>query len=449
MSRCAKEKKTMNNKLSANQSAIPSGNGGISSSAPTADAPVTREALNQSAATCPFHNQTFYGYQKTTRVVEPQDRPIERDAEGVWHVRNHDLARAILRSSDTRQAGFKAEMLAQIPSMVNQPVLYLEGKEHLEQRKQTARYFTPVATSRNYRQFMDDLAESLVGDLRRSGHADLSKLTMNLAVNVAAQVVGLTDSRLPGMDKRLDAFFQETDMEPKLTPSGIVSLVKMQWRVLSFLWLDVQPAIVARRKQPREDVITHLVQSGRNDREILTECITYGAAGMVTTREFIGVAAWHMLEHPDLRARYLAAGEEERYAILHEILRLEPVAGHLHRRAVKDVVLEHAGTTYTIPTGALIDLHINATNTDRAVVGERPLQVCPGRELHGDRIGPTVMSFGDGHHRCPGAYVAIQESDIFLQKLLAIDTLRIERTPEVTFSDLTGGYELRKFLIRV
>ncbi len=414
-----------------------------------ADSAVTRQALEQSAEACPFHNKAYYGYQKTTRVVEPQDHPIERDADGVWHVRDHDLARAILRSTDTRQAGFKAEMLAKVPKMTNQPILYLEGKEHLEQRKQTARYFTPVATSRNYRQFMNDLADSLVADLRGQGRGDLSKLTMTLAVNVAARVVGLTNSRLPGMDKRLDAFFEETDMEPKLTPRGIANLLKTQWRVLAFLWLDVQPAIAARRKNPQEDVITHLVQSGRNDREILTECITYGAAGMVTTREFICVAAWHMLEYPELRARYLAAGEEERYAILHEILRLEPVAGHLYRRTLTDLTLHHKGTSYTIPAGELINLHLNATNTDMDVVGERPLQVCPGRELHGDRIPAQVMSFGDGHHRCPGAYVAIQESDIFLQKLLAIDTLRIERAPQVTFSDLTGGYELRKFLISV
>ncbi len=343
------------------------------------DSAVTRQALDQSTATCPFHNGAYYGSQKTTRVVEPQDRPIEQDADGVWHVRDYDLARAILRSGDTRQAGFKAEMIAKVPKMTNQPILYQEGKEHLEQRKQTARYFTPVATSRNYRQFMHDLADELVADLQSKGHGDLSKITMTLAVNVAARVVGLTDSRLPGMDKRLDAFFAETDAAPKLTPGGIVSLLKTQWRVLAFLWLDVQPAIAARRKQPQEDVITHLVQSGRSEREILTECITYGAAGMVTTREFICVAAWHMLEQPELRARYLAAGEEERYAILHEILRLEPVAGHLHRRATADLALEHNGTTYTIPAGALINLHINATNTDMAVVGEHPLQVCPAR----------------------------------------------------------------------
>jgi cytochrome P450 len=252
---------------------------------------------------------------------------------------------------------------------------------------------------------------------------------------------------MPGMDQRLDAFFEEGVGEFKLTPGGIFNFLRGQVGVLAFLYLDVKPAIAARKRQPQEDVISHLVQLGRNDREILTECITYGAAGMVTTREFIGAAAWHMLEKPALRTRYLAADEEERYAILHEILRLEPVAGHLFRRALRDVTLHHDGEIVVIPAGELIDIHITAANVDPAVAVERPAEVCPGRDLRGDRVPAMVLSFGDGHHRCPGAYVAIQESDIFLQRLLAIEGLHIVSGPELSFSDLTGGYELRKFMV--
>jgi cytochrome P450 len=194
-------------------------------------------------------------------------------------------------------------------------------------------------------------------------------------------------------------------------------------------------------------VISHLVQLGRNDREILTECITYGAAGMVTTREFIGVAAWHMLEQPALRARYLAAEETERYTILHEILRLEPVVGHLFRRTTADLVLEQTGGSTVIPAGSLIDVHITAANLDPEVVGAAPQQLCPGRKLHGDRVTEMMLSFGDGHHRCPGAYVAIQESDIFLHRLLAIERLRVVQEPQLSYSELSNGYELRRFLV--
>ncbi len=65
------------------------------------------------------------------------------------------------------------------------------------------------------------------------------------------------------------------------------------------------------------------------------------------------------------------------------------------------------------------------------------------------RVGPAVMSFGDGHHRCPGAYLALEETDIFLQRLLRVDGLQIAQKPSVTWNDLTQGYELRSFILAV
>ena len=52
--------------------------------------------------------------------------------------------------------------------------------------------------------------------------------------------------------------------------------------MLTFFWLDVLPAIKVRKRQPREDVISHLLAQNYSDTEILTECVTYAAAGMVT-----------------------------------------------------------------------------------------------------------------------------------------------------------------------
>jgi cytochrome P450 len=139
---------------------------------------------------------------------------------------------------------------------------------------------------------------------------------------------------------------------------------------------------------------------------------------MVTTREFICVAAWHLLDHPELRQHFLASDDEERYQLLHEMLRVEPVVGHLFRRATNDLIIESNGAPVIIPNGALIDVHIYAANADPELVGEMPHAICPQRTLSDERAGAPVLSFGDGHHRCPGAYIAIQESDIFLRRLL-------------------------------
>jgi cytochrome P450 len=72
----------------------------------------------------------------------------------------------------------------------------------------------------------------------------------------------------------------------------------------------------------------------------------------------------------------------------------------------------------------------------------------PDRQPIG-KILSSVISFGDGHHRCPGSYVAILETDIFLQRLLALDTLHIVRQPSLSWNDLVTGYENRDFMVGV
>ena len=408
-----------------------------------------REVGASGKGRCPVDHAAF-SQQKTARVAEPvEPNAVERDSEGVWHVRSHAQTRAVLRSSDTKQAGFNAEMTERTMGRMRLPVLYQEGKEHNEQRKQTARFFSPRTVSENYRELMEELVKSLIQELLRKQRMELDVLSFRLAVKVAGKVVGLTDSRLPGMNRRLESFFANDATEFGWNPRTLVSFARSQTQVAAFFYLDVKPAIEARKKSPKEDVISHLISKGYGDAEILTECLTYAAAGMVTTREFISAAAWHMLEQPTVRERYLAGDEEERHELLQEILRLEPVVGHLYRCATADIPLENGGETVTIPAGSLIDLHIYATNADETVTGECPLMVVPGRELQKEKVGPAVISFGDGSHRCPGAFVAIQESDVFLQKLLALEDLRIERKPSVSWNDLVAGYELRGFTVAV
>jgi cytochrome P450 len=403
---------------------------------------------NEVQGRCPV-DYAALSQRKTTRSHEPAGKPVERDASGVWHVRGHAQARAVLRSADTKQAGFNAELLERMPQKMRPPILYQEGQPHHEQRRQTARFFSPKAVSANYRGLMEELADGAIRELLRERRADLTTLSMGLAVGVAGRVVGLTESRLPGMARRLDAFFEGDMTGFGWTPRALFGFARNQARVAAFFYLDVKPAIEARRKEPREDVISHLISRGYTDTEILTECITYAAAGMATTREFMSIAAWHMLEQPTIRERYLHGDEGERHDVLGEILRLEPVVGRLYRRATADLRLNVGYEPITIPEGSLIVLDTYAVNADEAAVGECPLALVPGRELLAERVGPPVMSFGDGHHRCPGYYVALQESDVFLRRLLALEDLRIERKPSVSWNDLIAGYELRGFAIAV
>lgn len=362
-----------------------------------------------------------------------------------WVVRTFALARQVLRAQDaTQQAGFGAEEIARGGKM-RQPILYLEGPQHREQRSAAARLFAPKVTE-DYREMIEALSDELTARLRADRWVDLTRLSLTLATQVAGRVIGLTNSSPRGMERRLESFFDFGAGDGRRTVRSLLRTLRSRSAVLRFFALDVKPAIRARRRHPGEDVVSQLLAQGFSDFEILTECITYGAAGMATTREFITVAAWHLLDDADLLRRYRAADTAERVQVLEEILRLEPVVGHLYRRTTAPLTLTTTEGDQLVGVDERVDLDIRAINADAATVGAEPLGLCPARELPRS-VPPTVMSFGDGNHRCPGAPLAILESEIFLSRLLRTD-LVAAGPPRVAYNAVTQGYDLDAFLLR-
>jgi cytochrome P450 len=372
--------------------------------------------------------------------------PVRRDEDGVWQVRGYAAGRAVLRSTDTRQAGLGIETVEKLSPKIRRPVLYRDGPEHREHRRQTARFFTPRRVSENYQELMVRISEAQIAQLRRDRRAELSQLSFRLAVEVAAAVVGLTESR-PGIDRRLERFFPEEFAKPGFRSlKGISGILRQNFAWLAVYIGDVRPAVRARRRTRRDDLISHLIDEGCTNGEILGECLTFAAAGMITTREFINLAAWHLFTDDALLARYRAGDETSRIAVLHELLRLEPVVGNLKRRTTAPVEVPDADGTVTIPAGELVDIAVSVANVDQRVVGDAPLAVCPARPL-ADGTGAAGLSFGDGPHKCPGAYIAIQEADIFLTRLFALDGLRLVTPPRVSMKKDISGYELRGLVV--
>lgn len=390
-------------------------------------------------------------HRVSNRPGEKTDPRVEQ-VDGVWHLRDTMAVREVLRDRDaTTQAGFTSEAIA--TRMKQLPILFMDGEAHRRQRAKVARYFAPRTVSTRYPDLMEASAEALVAEMTDAGVSRLEKVTLRYSVEVAAQVIGLTNSPIGPMARRLEKFFDQPTFD--LTKPGvgrsrfqaIQAAVVGNVPMLVFFLADVWPAIRARRKRREEDVISHLLDEGYGNAGILIECVTYGAAGMVTTREFLSMATLHLTRDEALRDRYLAAEEPERLAILHEILRLEPVVGHLYRRARRDIHVSDGDRTHTIRAGDLIDLGIRQANADPAVVGDQPLQVCPLRDLPRG-IGDEVMSFGDGAHKCPGNALAIQESDVFLRLMLRRG-VRVVTEPRLEWDELIAGYALRGFDVAV
>ncbi len=155
------------------------------------------------------------------------------------------------------------------------------------------------------------------------------------------------------------------------------------------------------------------------------------------------MVAWYLFERDDVRARFLDGGEETQFAILDEILRLEPVAAMVHRRSSEDAP---ADTGSALRAGGRYAIDIRAVNTDKAAVGACPFALDPDRAA-GGRLAATHLSFGDGAHRCPGASVALHETRVFIDRLMRVPGLRLERAPDMRWNQALASYELRNAVV--
>ena len=314
-----------------------------------------------------------------------------------------------------------------------------------------ARFFAPRVVQERYAEQMTACAGRLLADAQAAGTCRLDELALLYTVEVTAEVIGLTHAPVPAMAKRLVSFFNQPPLDVTRPDFGRTptmwarAAVNALLPIGRFYLADVRPAIRSRRRRRRGDVISHLLDEGYTNADILVECVTYGTAGMVTTREFIVMCAWQLLRYPRLLERYLTAGQPERFAILNEVIRLEPVVGHLYRRATAAIEVAEGDRTWTIPAGELVDLCIRPANADPEAVGSDPLDLCPGRPLP-PGVNAAGLSFGDGAHRCPGQPLALLETDLLLGRLLALRP-RIVAEPTLAWDNLIEGYQLRGLVL--
>lgn len=385
------------------------------------------------AAGCPVHQGR--DDRKSARVADPNLKP----QHGSRVVTSFTAARRILRSTKVKQAGASAgEVDMSRPDEIS--FFFLDGEQHRKRRAAVAGLFAPKTIVTRHQAVMHRTMDSIVAELQRRGSAPLDELSWQMAVDVAADIVGLTNSDSnANLASRVKAVLDSSVARKPGRLNALVFNLKMLVRVGRFWKHDLSPAIEARRKAPKDDVISYMVRENYSKKGMIMECLSYGGAGMMTTREFIVMAAWHLFGKPDLLQRFLTEGEEMQFAILEEILRLEPVASLLHRTATDTVAGE---SDAALREGEMVCLSIRQANTDEAITGPCPYELDPDRARRMKVVGP-YMSFGDGPHRCPGAQVALHETRVFLDRMFRLPGIRLVSEPEVLWNGFIQGYELR------
>lgn len=395
--------------------------------------------------------------QDRRKTAQPSERvrgaEFERRPDGSIVIRSLALAQQVLRGDRTEQAGFNADLVRRLPFR-NKSVLFSDGAAHRRQRAAAAHLFAPSVVSGRYLDTMRRLSRALVDGQRPAGRFLLEDITLALTAGVAAEIIGLTQSRRPGLERRLSDIFQ---MQSRPGRRGWLAslryVIGAQVALARIYLLDLRPALRARRgarnssgarNRHGADLITALQALGWSQLDILIECISYGTAAVSTTREFIAVALLHLMDDAALRTRFQGGDHEERLRILGEILRLEPPVSTLLRRTTAPLALKDRDTVEPVAAGCLVAIDIRAVNADPAGAGRCPHAVLPDRKARGPA---GLMSFGDGAHRCPGTAVALNEAAILLDDLLRLPNLRVVSGPSIGRDSTSTGYILRDLVL--
>lgn len=351
-------------------------------------------------------------------------------------VADFNMVRDILRTAPTRQAARGAERFRNM-NPEHAPMPTLDGEPHKRRRGMVARFFTPKAMRDRYRGVMDRSTEQLIARLRKTGRERLDIMSFQLACDVTAEVLGLSDSPPESLSRHIrDTFDVMSTLNPRPKNKYIRPIAKLYY-IARFYLLDIVPAMRRRKKNPQDDVISQLVAQNYPRQAIFMECLSYGSAGMMTTREFIVMVVWHLFTNDELREKWMTGDEATQFLILDEILRVDPIVTYLYRRAEGDFTTEDGRQ---VKAGELYTLNIREANLDTGITGPNPNAIDLERAKR-ERMQSSWLSFGDGPHRCPGAQLALHETRVFVDALMHVPGIRLAEPPEILWSGTT--YELR------
>lgn len=180
---------------------------------------------------------------------------------------------------------------------------------------------------------------------------------------------------------------------------------------LQFVAQTIRDTIAARRKSPRDDMISYMLNAtvdGRpvTDHEVKEMATLIVQGGFDTTGSAISNALIQMDNDRDLRRRLIEEPSLMASAV-EEFLRFEAPQMAMARTATRDVII---GDRH-ISAGDLVLMVWASANRDDSVFDD-PDRIVP------DRFPNRHVTFGLGAHRCLGSNLARRQMQVALQGVL-------------------------------
>ena len=375
--------------------------------------------------TAPF---TFNPFDDTARrnpfplfAQARRDHPVYRHPEfPIVSVFRYADIHSILRDAHTWSSrfppppGFAPEQVPE-PSMLGQ-----DPPEHDRLRALVNQAFTPRII-RRLEPRMYDIATALFDRALEHGEVDfVEAVTYPLPVTVIAEIIGV-----PAADREQFKHWSDAavaDLGTGLFVPPTPDRVQRVATLLDEMGTYFSALAEERRRQPREDLITGLVQAEvegtkLTHEEMLRMLVLLLVAGNETTTTLIGNIVLELLAHPDALAQ-LRATPELAASTIEEVLRYSSPVQLDPRRATRRVAL--GGDT--IEANQIVVTWLGSANRDADVFPEpERFDITRSENRH--------LGFGFGIHYCLGSNLARLEALVALRTLLR-RTRTFERTSD-------------------
>jgi cytochrome P450 len=300
---------------------------------------------------------------------------------------------------------------------MNASILYMDGAEHRRYRALVQPSFLPKRAQWWIENWIDRTVDVLVDRIEPRGGADLN-------VDVFAAIPLLTITGSFGI-----SIADALDIRAAVTSDGV--------GLGEFLRI-VPPIVAARREEPRDDLISVLVQAEVADEEGVTHTLTDDeilgfaflllAAGSGTTWKQLGITMLALLRHQE----WLDAVRDDADVlrpVIEESLRWTPTDPMFSRFVAHDTELGGV----EVSGGAVMHICLAAANRDPAR-WDRPDVFDPSRPPQ------PHIGFGDGSHICLGMHVARAEIRTAIEALVhRLPNLRLD--PDAPEPRIIGLYE--------
>jgi hypothetical protein len=379
----------------------------------------------------PKRRGSLYPYLHRLRAVAPILRTEALSGKPTWVLTRYADVREVLRHPDVRSDARGVDVFEVGPEgrhfveMQRNTLLFLPPEKHDRVRGLISRVFTPRSVETREGRIRE-VIEELIDRVETNGRMDLvHDFAFLLPVIVICEMLGVPTEDLP-------RFYDWAHHSIRRGEIGQVDdeIIRRGEEATVAYTAYFLELIADRRRSPRSDLMTALIEARDEEGSFLSEEELVGSvyillqAGHGTTQDLLGMGTLALLQHPEQLA-FLRRTPEAIPTAVEELLRYDTSVQISQR--VADLPIQIAGTT--IPAGEVCVLLNGAANRDPAAFSE------PDR-LDVRRSPNHHLSFGLGRHTCLGQSQArLELRDAFDVLLRRLPKLRLDEAAPPAYRD--------------